>query len=218
MALITLDLETLPDQSDGALQRARDGIEAPANYKKPEAIAKWIDDHADEAWRKTALDYRGEIAVICWAVDDGPVSQVQRNITGPIDEPTMLAAFWLSLLESLGPEAEKRKPIFCGWNVQFDLKMLWWACVKHGIRPPFAIPHDSAPWKGDYIDLMQIWDSRKFRKLKHVCAALGIEDTGDIDGSEVWDAIQAGRLEDVVTHCRADVERVREIYKRVNFL
>jgi hypothetical protein len=56
---IFLDLETIPDQAPGALEAIRATIKPPANYSKPDTIAKWMSDNgpleADKQWRKTAL-------------------------------------------------------------------------------------------------------------------------------------------------------------------
>ena len=46
---------------------------------------------------------------------------------------------------------------------------------------------------------------------------LNIEQKGDIDGSKVWKAVQDGRIDEVAEYCAKDVERVRAIYKRMNF-
>ena len=58
--------------------------------------------------------------------------------------------------------------------------------------------------------------------MDRLCRALGLPQKGDeigedIDGSKVWDFVQAGRLDDVATYCCGDVERVREVYNRLTF-
>ena len=39
----------------------------------------------------------------------------------------------------------------------------------------------------------------------------------EMDGSRVWDFVQAGRLDDVAEYCRGDVERVRLLHRRLTF-
>ena len=53
--------------------------------------------------------------------------------------------------------------------------------------------------------------------LNKLCQVLNIEQKGDIDGSKVWQAVQDGRIDEVAEYCSKDVERVRAIYKRMNF-
>ena len=215
MPVTKLDIETIPDQSDGALQRARDLVKVPANYKKPDVIDKYITDHTDEAWRKTALSgLYGEIVVVCYALNDGPVRTVARSPEEP--EADLLRSLWDLMQKEL---QNGGRPIWCGWNVGFDLKFLWHRSVKHQVRPPFDLHHDEKPWSNKIIDLMHMWDSKNYTKLKVVCDVLGIlPDDHDIDGSEVWDYIKAGDLQSVVEHCEADVRRLQLLHKRLNFL
>lgn len=58
--------------------------------------------------------------------------------------------------------------------------------------------------------------------LDKLCRVMGIPTKGseigdEIDGSKVWDFVQAGRIADVATYCCGDVERVREIHRRMTF-
>jgi hypothetical protein len=78
---IPIDIETIPTQSPERLEVIRqrtldDAREAqpPANYKKPESIAKWREQHiadaedrALDAHHETALEGSwGEVVCICW--------------------------------------------------------------------------------------------------------------------------------------------------------
>jgi len=40
----------------------------------------------------------------------------------------------------------------------------------------------------------------------------------DIDGSKVWQYVQDGKIREVAEYCAKDVERTRQIYKRMNFM
>jgi len=58
--MITIDIETKPSTDDVVIQRIRDSIKPPAQYKKPESIEKWIKENgeakAQELIDRTALD------------------------------------------------------------------------------------------------------------------------------------------------------------------
>ena len=43
-------------------------------------------------------------------------------------------------------------------------------------------------------------------------------DGEEIDGSKVWDFVQAGRIDEVAEYCEADVERVRQVHRRLTFV
>jgi predicted PolB exonuclease-like 3'-5' exonuclease len=74
------------------------------------------------------------------------------------------------------------------------------------------------------FDTMTAWAGWGGRvSLARLCAALGLPAKGseigedEMDGSRVWDFVQAGRLDDVAEYCRGDVERVRLLHHRLNF-
>ena len=66
---------------------------------------------------------------------------------------------------------------------------------------------------------MQIWAGRGNRiKLAELCEILGIPSPKDgIDGSQVWDYVQSGRIEEVAEYCKKDVIATREAYNRMTF-
>ena len=75
--ILYLDIETIPDQTPGALEAIRASIEPPGNISKPETIAKWMEENAvaksEEAWRKTGARGRwwlpaGRLMILCRAV------------------------------------------------------------------------------------------------------------------------------------------------------
>ncbi len=206
---IYIDIETIPDQRDGALEAARSRVRAPANYKDPEKIGAYIDEHAETAYRETALDGTyGQIVCVCYAVDDSPVATFMGS------EPDILHRAWADVSKA----ARGQTPTFIGHNVQFDLAYLYHRSVVNRVRPSVHIPHTAAPWTGAYVDTQYLWRGAKgYIKLTELCAALGIEADDEIDGSQVWDRYQAGDMDSILEHCVADVERVRQIYKRLRF-
>jgi hypothetical protein len=48
-----------------------------------------------------------------------------------------------------------------------------------------------------------------------LCAALGLPDYGDLDGSEAGAAWERGEHDRVIEHCRYDVERNRAVWRRI---
>ena len=59
--------------------------------------------------------------------------------------------------------------------------------------------------------------------LAKLCKVFGLDAKGseigeEIDGSKVWDFVKDGRIEDVARYCEGDVERTRQVYKRLNFI
>ena len=105
-----------------------------------------------------------------------------------------------------------------GHNVDFDIRFLWQRLIVHSVDDVCGLRNilQSKPWEGDRIDTMQLWAGTKDRiSLENLCLALGIPGKNGMDGSQVWDYVQAGRYEEVAAYCSADVERVREIWRRL---
>ncbi len=235
MTNLYLDIETIPGQSpaikaaimeDMGAEKAK--VLAPGNYKDPAKIAEYIsakhaeiDAQADERWRKTSLDgTRGEIVCISWAFDDEPIQHHWRDYQSE-SEADMLRRFYLDA----GVGSGGRPPCFIGHNVLgFDLRFIFQRSVILNVRPTIALPHEARGNSAYLFDTMLAWAGWGNRvSLDKVCQALGVARKGTelgepMDGSMVWDRVQAGRIQDVVTYCDADVERVRQIYKRLMFV
>lgn len=234
-----LDIETLPTDREDVRDRIhdaalQDAMEQPVPAKiqsikgadlRVQRETEWRGerieaavDAGEEAYRKTALDGGyGCIACVCWAWDGGPILDATAH-SG--DETAVLRSFFGDVLaEATGSGGYRSAIVWCGHNVQFDLRFLHHRAIVLGVKPPVPIPANDPPWKGTYIDTMTEWAGLRDRvKLKTLCDILGIDiSADDIDGSEVWDAWQEGRVDDVVEHCRADVARVREIVRRLRW-
>ena len=225
---IYLDIETIPGQDPAIRQAIEDSITHPGSMKKPETIAKWEAEQkpraVEDAWRKTAFSgHQGEIICISWAVEDGEPQVVMRDLGG--SERDMLAAFFTQVMQSL-PQGRVSGIEWVGHNVRdFDLRFIFQRAVILGVQPPFRLPHDARPGSEYVYDTMTAWAGWGGRiSLDALCRALGIQTKGEelggeeIDGSKVWDFVQAGRVCDVATYCMADVERVRRVYRRMNFV
>jgi len=211
-----LDIETIPTQREDIRAEMPDRVKVPANYRDEAKIAAYRAEHADHAWRQTALsgDY-GEIVVVAWAIDDGDVKCAVKTDGTPA-EWVMIREMYCEWKENFAGQ----HPTIVGHNVAFDLRFLHHRSVIHGLRSPFYLPYNSAPWQSRYVDTMYEWVGAKGGiKLTELCRVLGIdighEDT--IDGSQVWDTWNAGDTDTVLQHCIADVERVRAVHKRLTF-
>ena len=84
MNTVYLDIETIPCQSPEYREEVRANITAPAQYKKPESIAEWIEKNgdaaADEIVAKTSFDpAHGHICTIGFAIGDGEVRRFMRK-------------------------------------------------------------------------------------------------------------------------------------------
>jgi hypothetical protein len=222
MNIITLDIETLPSDNLALLDQFRDKVKAPAQYKKPDSIAQWLDENREsEALamvNKTGLDgLYGRVAVIGWAVGDKPASAIFQSAEW--DERRLIAEAFAQMDRDATTTWEHTSSVrqckAVGHNVEFDLKFLFHRAVRYGIKLPRCI--EPKAWGPDSkyatFDTMRMWCRYGERvKLKELARELLGDTCEDIDGGEVA-AEWARDPQKVVTHCLADVDRTRKLYK-----
>lgn len=231
---VFLDIETIPAQNPAVLDKIKQEakneiaqIKPPANYKDEAKIAEYVAAKAeqiraeiDAVYRKTALDgAQGSICCIAVAFnDDAPI------IMSEVNDKEILHHFFNVMASRCRPNEEVQ---FIGHNiVNFDLRFIYQRSVIQGIKPYGCIPFHAKPWDDHRVfDTMTRWAGVGNRiSLAKLCDALGVAGKGselggeEIDGSKVWDFYKAKRYEEIATYCASDVERVRAIYKKMNFL
>lgn len=238
-----IDIETIPAQRPDVMAEIREsckaeldaaleGICCPANYKDPAKIAEWNatvrmdkvqalqDQHEaniEAAYRKTGLDGAfGQVCVIGWAMDDEEPQALADMQEGPL-----LRQFY-DRLRAI-PANEVFQTTVIGHNLaNFDLRFLAQRGIVNGIRPHAVISRaaQAKPWEQEKVyDTMVQWAGVGNRiSLDKLCKALSIESPkGDLDGSKVWDYIQAGRMQEVADYCKRDVAAVRSVFWRMTF-
>lgn len=242
---IVLDIETIPSQDAAVkaafIQDSIDNFKAPSGLSKGQAakelgmtdekeikftskddmIAKWQEHFAPikseevglENWRKTSFDgAKGEVISVAWCTVGGEVQGLVRAL----DEcESNFLTYIFAAIKELGSS----NPFFIGNYIGgFDLKFLFKRAVILGVNPGFKLPHYGRH-EQHYYDLMQAWEGFGGRASQDsMCEALGINvKSDDLDGSKVWDAVEAGEYERVVTYNKLDVEEARQLYKRFTF-
>ena len=215
------DLETIPDQDEGALENARELVKVPANYKKPEAIESYRLSHAQEAYEKTSLNgIAGEICSISWAVDDGHI-EGQIRLPGE-SEKDLIDAFFEAVYLGVVRDGEGGFPrvTWIGHNlIDFDLRFLLQRCVVNNVIPPFRIPANAKHGSDQVFDTMRAWAGWKgYVSQDALCKALGLPVKDGMSGADVWPFYQAGKYEEILAYNRSDVYSVREIYRRMSWI
>lgn len=213
---VYIDIETIPTQSPDLQTYVSETLKAPANYKDPEKISAWLEENKAEAVNKTSLDGAfGEIVAISVAINDEPVQTFYReDWQSPDREWDILTRFNCYLIAKVNKC--KTVPTFIGHNLaKFDGLFMWHRHIINNVKPYYKMDNRNT------YDTMLEWSGynrEKYPSLDKLCKVLGIEQKGDIDGSKVWQAVQDGRINEVAEYCAKDVERVRQVYKRMNFM
>ena len=229
MSSVIIDVETIPAQPEEEAKAAiAESIKPPSTMSKPETIEQWHkgegkykgvkDALIEEAYRKTALDgAKGEIISVSIGDMSGSIKTVSRDMEAP--EVKILDNAFRVISAFCTGDIHTSRPYFIGHNVQFDLKFLLHRAVINGISPGFKLPFGGRH-KSDFYCTMQAWAGFGQRiSQDNLCKALGLEGKpDDISGANVWDHVKAGDVDRVAEYNAYDVDTVREIYKKLNFI
>lgn len=219
----TIDIETCPAQDPSIKAAIAATIQPPGNISKAETIELWHIEKKpaliEEQWRKTSFDGScGHICVISVSLDDADPIAFCAGGRWLEDERDVLG----QLFDFIDTECAKHpnvRPQFIGHNViDFDLRFIFQRAVVLGIAPSHHIPFAARPWDDAVYDTMTRWAGTKDRiSLNKLSKALGLAGKGDIDGSMVWDYVNAGRIQEVAKYCCDDVSLTRDVYRRMTF-
>lgn len=219
---VYIDVETIPGQAPWIKELTDSSVSVPGSYKKPEAIQRWWDEKGDaardKAWTDTSLNATfGEAVVISWAIEDEDPEAAARPVDG--SELNMLQNFFDRLDDRLEEGSHRQIPVFIGHNVLFDIRFLWRRAVILELEPPFDLPYDAKPWGKEMIDTCQMWkqgEKNTSGTLDVLCKVMGLGEK-EMGGDEVWQYMKDGRLDEVVTYCKGDVNRCRALHQRMTF-
>lgn len=211
---VFFDLETIPCQDSEYRTKLAEKVTAPATYKKPESIEKWLEENrdsaADEAMAKTSFDGgRGHICTIAWAKNNGEIKVAHAATLA--EEKGVIEAFFNDL-------DRFHSETLVGHNITgFDIGFLRKRAIVLGITlpPNSCLPRDPKPWDKNVHDTMGMWAGGTGRiAMNDLCEILGIEGKDGFDGSMVAEAWANGQHEIIAEYCKDDVWRTREIHKR----
>ncbi len=201
MKKLFLDIETIPaDESQHGV------LEEIYEYKKSKG--KKVTDDFESYLIQTNFDGAfGRILCIGLAVNDEPI----KALTG--DEKEILKNFW---------EEARDANLFVGHTIfDFDMRFIYQRSIVLGVKPTQDLSF--ARYRSNPIfDTMyewSKWDTHSKISLDTLTRAMGIASPkeGGIDGSKVFDYYKAGKLDEIYEYCKADVEAVRQVYKKMVF-
>jgi hypothetical protein len=233
-------LEEIRASKQADLEAALAAIAPPGNYKKQETIDEWMANEApkvaaklqsafesdvDDTYRKTSFDGGfGQVCVIGYAIDDAEPQYIKADDMTAAGEVALLESF-ACVLTDLIPKADWFTTTVIGHNVvAFDLRFLVQRHIVNGVRPHFIIAHaaQAKPWEQDKVyDTLAQWSgngSKAGGSLDKLCKALSIPSPkGDIDGSQVWNYVRDGKIDQVAEYCAKDVAATRAVHRRMTF-
>ncbi len=203
--IITIDIETLPTS---------------------EPFESKLFWETEEEYRKTGLDSSlGRILCIGYCEENEHGEIIEKGCFGwneitqsfETDETILLNDFW-----NYVKGFQHRIDLLIGHNIfGFDLPFIIQRSVIHDIKP--TVNFDMNKYhKFPIFDTMLRWDFYVFKKmtsLKKLAFAMGLKcpKSGDIDGSKIKEAFDAGKFEEIHKYCLQDVEATHNIWRKMNF-
>jgi 3'-5' exonuclease len=210
MSFLYLDIETIETQDPELRARIAAEIKPPASMSKAETIAKWEAESkasaVEEAIAKTSFDgAAGHVVCIGYAVGDNEAKATFGEHVS--DERDILETFFTSI---------KHVPIIVGHNVAWDIRFLTQRAIVLGVRLPYWWPRDPKPWAREIFCTQTAWAGPQGRiSLDRLCRTLGIAGKGDITGADVRGMWYAGQHRAIALYCCKDVEKTREIHRKM---
>ena len=216
MDIIAWDVETCPQQITDMTPEQR------RRYEKDLAAerARNPDKSEQEASRlvRSVNPFLGWICCISVVRYNGRTAEKQtpKSFTAHTQagEAEMLRQFW---------DGVRAFQDFTTWvtfnGKKFDVEYVVTRSLACGIAVANKRLLQTYPFRQEgHVDLKCLWQRRGV-SLADVCGLLGVESPkGAMDGSQVYPAILAGRIDDVARYCEADVVATLDCYLKINSL
>jgi len=219
---IYLDIETLPTEDSDIIAEIAAGVTPPSNMTKADTIAKWEAEKKpgliEQAIDKTALGpvvpphiALGRVLCIGYAVGE---EEPQVFVASTPEEEAGIIMSMSDVIDMLSPH-----PSIIGHNVQeFDLRYLAQRSAILALNDSVFCVDEPLP----LFDTMLAWTGHYTRhvSLDWLCRVLkipGKAETDGITGADVARLYRAGEADRIAEYCKNDVERVRDVYKRMTF-
>lgn len=228
--LINIDIETIPpgDRETFIFEKS-----PPKNIKDPEKIEKWNLENKEKAFRDQAKKPESAQILVIGAIIENE-SDCENDLVEPEplafygeDEEKVLRSFQdklRSALVDIFEEDEEREVMrdyqWVGYNVRkFDLEAIFLKAVKYKLYFLANLINRNR-FSRDVYDLMEKIQGPRTQDYISFDKALRMFDIGQktegIDGSQVFDYYEAGKLEsDIVPYCIDDIMSNRKLYKRL---
>jgi predicted PolB exonuclease-like 3'-5' exonuclease len=128
---------------------------------------------------------------------------------------------------------DKYTPQIVSWNGSgFDLPVLHYRALIHGINASryWDLGEDDKEFKWnnyisryhtrhlDLMDILAMFNGRANAPLDYLAKLCGFPGKLGMDGSKVWDAYKAGKLEEIRNYCETDVANTHLVFLRFKLM
>jgi len=220
MNVLVFDIETIPDIATGRRLYELEGLN-DADVGKI-MYHKRREETGDSEFLRHHLHRVVAISVALRHADQFRVWSLGDEKS---DEADILRRFYDGI--------EKYSPTLVTWNGGgFDLPVLHYRSLVHGIAAPrywdsgeldreFKWNNYLNRFHSRHTDLMDVlagYQTRASAPLDDIAQMLGFPGKLGMHGSKVWDAYQAGKLEEIRNYCETDVLNTYLVYLRFELI
>lgn len=220
MNILVFDIETIPDVASGRRLYDLEGLN-DADVAKI-MFHKRREETGDSEFLRHHLHRIVAISVVMRRADQFKVWSLGDEKS---DEADLIRRFFDGI--------EKYSPTLVTWNGSgFDLPVLHYRSLLHGIAAPrywdtgdldrdFKWNNYISRFHWRHTDLMDVlagYQPRANAPLDDIAQMLGLPGKLGMDGSKVWDAYQAGKLNEIRDYCETDVLNTYLVYLRFELL
>jgi 3'-5' exonuclease len=213
---LVFDIETIPD-TDGLKKLLGLPKDTPASDVAQVAFHERRQKNGTEF---LPLHQHKVVAISC-ALRDNDTFKVWS--LGDANEPETM------LIQRFFDGIERYTPNIVSWNGSgFDFPVLHYRSLVLGVKAPryWDMGEDDKDFKWnnylsryhtrhlDLMDLLAMYQGRANAPLDDLAQLCGFPGKLGMDGSQVWDAYQAGKIDEIRDYCETDVVNTYLVYLR----
>ena len=220
-SLFVFDIETIPD-ADAAVNLL--GI--PQNASKEEKRTALKNYHLKITDGKSDFlrqPFQKVVAISFLEADIVRENNKEQYILTNIKSGGTKDSSEEDLIKGLFSYLKKKTPRFISFNGRtFDLPVLKYRAMKYQITAPWLYQigdkwnnynqRYSLDWHCDLLEALSDFGSSARCKMNEICAILDLPGKVGIDGSQVMDYYDLGKIEEIRNYCESDVVNTYLIY------
>lgn len=217
---LVFDIETIPD-TDGL----RKLYDLPADLSDEEVANVAFHQRRQQNGTDFLALHQHRICAISCAMREGSHFKVWTLGDAQSTEAEIIQRFFDGI--------DKYTPQIVSWNGGgFDLPVLHYRGLIHGINAAryWDLGEDDKDFKWnnyisryhmrhlDLMDVMAMFNARANAPLDDVAKLCGFPGKLGMDGSKVWDAYKAGKIEEIRNYCETDVANTHLVFLRFKLM
>lgn len=217
--IFVFDIETIPDVDSGRRLHKLTGLDdadtgkAMLHLRQQQTGSEFLPLHLHRICAiSVVLRHADKVKVWSLGETDAPEAELVQRFYDGIDKFT---------------------PTLVSWNGGgFDLPVLHYRALLHGVQAPryWDTGGDDRDFKWnnylsryherhtDLMDVLANYQPRASAKLDEIATMLGFPGKMGMSGAHVWDAYQAGEIENIRNYCETDVLNTYLVYLRFELI